>query len=452
VNKRIVILGAGESGTGCAILALQKGYDVFVSDKGEIKPAYVEELEKIGVAFEQNQHTEDLILNADEIIKSPGIPDKADIIVAAKAKNISIISEIEFASRYTNAKHVGITGTNGKTTTTMLCYHILQKAGFNVGLGGNIGKSYARQVAENDFEYYVLELSSFQLDNTYTFRPNIAILCNITPDHLDRYNYEFQNYIDSKFRIAMNQTKDDYFIYCADDQITVKNLSTHKIDAQQLPFAYDKKLEKGAYVLDKEFHLLDNNNSTNNNTHYLTMFINDFALKGIHNSYNGMAAAIAANVLNISKENIRESLTDFQNVEHRLEYVATIGGVEYINDSKATNVNSTWYALESMDKPIVWIVGGVDKGNDYESLLPMVKEKVKVIVCLGLDNTKIHAAFGKHVDLMLNTSSAEEAVKVAKRFATKGDVVLLSPACASFDLFANYEDRGWQYKAAVKNL
>ena len=452
MNKRIVILGAGESGTGCAILALQKGYDVFVSDKGEIKPAYVEELEKIGVAFEQNQHTEDLILNADEIIKSPGIPDKADIIVAAKAKNISIISEIEFASRYTNAKHVGITGTNGKTTTTMLCYHILQKAGFNVGLGGNIGKSYARQVAENDFEYYVLELSSFQLDNTYTFRPNIAILCNITPDHLDRYNYEFQNYIDSKFRIAMNQTKDDYFIYCADDQITVKNLSTHKIDAQQLPFAYDKKLEKGAYVLDKEFHLLDNNNSTNNNTHYLTMFINDFALKGIHNSYNGMAAAIAANVLNISKENIRESLTDFQNVEHRLEYVATIGGVEYINDSKATNVNSTWYALESMEKPIVWIVGGVDKGNDYASLLPMVKEKVKVIVCLGLDNTKIHAAFGKHVDLMLNTSSAEEAVKVAKRFAAKGDVVLLSPACASFDLFANYEDRGWQYKAAVKNL
>lgn len=454
MNKRIVILGAGESGTGCAILALQKGYDVFVSDKGEIKPVYVTELEKIGVAFEQKQHTEDLILNADEIIKSPGIPDKADIIVKAKAKNISIISEIEFASRYTNAKHVGITGTNGKTTTTMLCYHILQKAGFNVGLGGNIGKSYARQVAENDFEYYVLELSSFQLDNTYTFRPNIAILCNITPDHLDRYNYEFQNYIDSKFRIAMNQTKDDYFIYCADDQITVENLSTHKIDAQQLPFAYEKKLEKGAYVLDKEFHLLDNNNNStnNNNNHYLTMFINDFALKGIHNSYNGMAAAIAANVLNISKENIRESLTDFQNVEHRLEYVATIGGVEYINDSKATNVNSTWYALESMEKPVVWIVGGVDKGNDYASLLPMVKEKVKVIVCLGLDNTKIHAAFGKHVDLMLNTSSAEEAVKVAKRFASKGDVVLLSPACASFDLFANYEDRGWQYKAAVKNL
>lgn len=452
MNKRIVILGAGESGTGCAILALQKGYDVFVSDKGEIKPAYASELEKIGVAFEQNQHSEDLILNADEIIKSPGIPDKADIIVKAKAKNISIISEIEFASRYTNAKHVGITGTNGKTTTTMLCYHILQKAGFNVGLGGNIGKSYARQVAENDFEYYVLELSSFQLDNTYTFRPNIAILCNITPDHLDRYNYEFQNYIDSKFRIAMNQTKDDYFIYCADDQITVENLSTHKIDAQQLPFAYDRKLEKGAYVLDKEFHLIDNNNSTNNNNHYLTMFINDFALKGIHNSYNGMAAAIAANVLNISKENIRESLTDFQNVEHRLEYVATIGGVEYINDSKATNVNSTWYALESMEKPIVWIVGGVDKGNDYESLLPMVKEKVKVIVCLGVDNTKIHSAFGKHVDLMLNTSSAEEAVKVAKRFAAKGDVVLLSPACASFDLFANYEDRGWQFKAAVKNL
>ncbi len=455
MNKRIVILGAGESGTGCAILALQKGYDVFVSDKGVIKEHYASELERIQVAFEQNQHTEDLILNADEIIKSPGIPDKADIIVKAKALNIPIISEIEFGSRYTNAKHVGITGTNGKTTTTMLCYHILEKAGFNVGLGGNVGKSYARQVAENDYEYFVLELSSFQLDNTYTFRPNIAILCNITPDHLDRYNYEFQNYIDSKFRIAMNQTSDDYFIYCADDKITVENLSTHKIDAQKLPFAYENKLEKGAYVLDKEFHLIDNtkHSLTNNNpNHYLTMFINDFALKGIHNSYNSMAAAIAANVLNITKENIRESLTDFQNVEHRLEYVATIGGVEYINDSKATNVNSTWYALESMDKPIVWIVGGVDKGNDYESLLPMVKEKVKVIVCLGVDNTKIHSAFGKHVDLMLNTSSAEEAVKVAQRFAAKGDVVLLSPACASFDLFANYEDRGWQFKAAVKNL
>ena len=450
MSKRIVILGGGESGAGCGILALKQGFDVFVSDSGMLKEKYCHELDAANVSYEQGKHTEELILNADEIIKSPGIPDKADIIKKAKALNIPIISEIEFASRYTNAKHLAITGTNGKTTTTMMCYHILQKAGFNVGLGGNVGKSYARQVAEENFDYYVLELSSFQLDNTYTFRPDIAILCNITPDHLDRYNYEFQNYIDSKFRIAMNQTKDDYFIYCADDEVTVSNLATHKIDAQKLPFSYGKVMQEGAYVADKEFHLLENQSTTPNKI--LTMFINDFALKGIHNSYNSMAAAIAANVLNIRKDVIRESLIDFQNVEHRLEYVASVGGVEFINDSKATNVNSTWYALESMDKPVVWIVGGVDKGNDYTALLPLVKDKVKVIVCLGTDNHKIHEAFGKDVDLMLNTSSAEEAVHVAKRFASKGDVVLLSPACASFDLFANYEDRGWQFKAAVKNL
>jgi UDP-N-acetylmuramoylalanine--D-glutamate ligase len=450
LSRNIVILGAGESGTGCAVLALKQGYNVFVSDSGPVKDKYAAELEALEVAFEQKQHSENMVLKADEIIKSPGIPDSADIIVRARQLNIPVISEIEFASRYTSAKHVGITGTNGKTTTTMLCYHILQKAGFNVGLGGNVGKSYARQVAENDYEYYVLELSSFQLDNTYTFRPNIAILCNITPDHMDRYNYEFQNYIDSKFRIAMNQTKDDYFIYCADDEVTVENLSTHKVEAEKLPFAYGKVLDKGAYVINKEFHLLENQQQ--NPTNQLTMFINDFALKGIHNSYNSMAAAIAANVLRISKDVIRESLIDFQNVEHRLEYVATVGGIDFINDSKATNVNSTWYALESMDKPVVWIVGGVDKGNDYAALLPLVKDKVRVIVCLGVDNHKIHAAFGKDVDIMLNTASAEEAVLVSKRFANKGDVVLLSPACASFDLFSNYEDRGWQFKAAVKNL
>ncbi len=450
MSKRIVILGAGESGTGCAVLALKHGFEVFVSDSGKVKQKYMDELDGLKVPYEHGQHTESLILNADEIIKSPGIPDKVDIIKKAKEKGIPIISEIEFASRYTNARHVGITGTNGKTTTTMLCYHILQNAGFNVGLGGNIGKSYALQVAQNDYDYYVLELSSFQLDNTYTFKPHIAILCNITPDHLDRYEYEFQNYIDSKFRIAMNQDKDDFFIYCADDEISVKNMATHKVEAEKLPFSYGKKLDKGAYVLDKEFNLIDN--TSTNSTNQLTMFINDFALKGIHNCYNSMAAAIAANALNIRKEVIRESLINFQNVEHRLEYVATVGGVDYINDSKATNVNSTWYALESMDKPVVWIVGGVDKGNDYSALLPLVKEKVKVIVCLGVDNNKIHSAFGKEVDLMINTSSAEEAVQVAKRFANKGDVVLLSPACASFDLFANYEDRGWQYKAAVKNL
>lgn len=444
-------MGAGESGAGCAILALKQGFDVFVSDSGSIKEKYCQELDIARVVYEQNGHNEALILNADEIIKSPGIPDKADIIQKAKALNIPIISEIEFGSRYTKAKHIAITGTNGKTTTTMLCYHMLQKAGLNVGLGGNVGRSYARQVAESTFDYFVLELSSFQLDNTYTFRPDIAILTNITPDHLDRYNYEFRNYIDSKFRITMNQKAPDVFIYCADDEVILENLDTHISAAIRIPFSYGKVLEKGAYVINKEFHLLDNQQNNTPNQPF-TMFINDFALKGIHNSYNSMAAAIAANVLRISKDVIRESLIDFQNVEHRLEYVATVGGVEYINDSKATNVNSTWYALESMDKPVVWIVGGVDKGNDYAALLPLVKEKVKVIVCLGVDNHKIHAAFGKDVDLMLNTSSAEEAVIVAKRFASKGDVVLLSPACASFDLFANYEDRGWQYKAAVKNL
>ncbi len=450
MSKRIVILGAGESGTGCAVLAQKQGFDVFVSDAGSIKDKYIQELSAAGIAFESGAHTADLILNADEIIKSPGIPDKAEMVKKAIEKGIPIISEIEFANRYTTAKHIAITGTNGKTTTTMLCYHMLKKAGFNVGLGGNVGKSYARQVAEDHYDYYVLELSSFQLDNTYHFKPHVAILCNITPDHLDRYNYDLKLYINSKFRICMNQTAEDYFIYCADDPITNEHMKDYKIQAQLRPFSFYTEQTSGAYVHEKQFNLLYNLPKTSNQL--LTMFINDFALKGIHNSYNSMAAAIAANVLNINKDVIRESLIDFQNVEHRLEYVATVGGVDFINDSKATNVNSTWYALESMDKPVVWIVGGVDKGNDYTALLPLVKEKVKVIVCLGVDNHKIHEAFGKHVDIMLNTSSAEEAVQVAKRFSAKGDVVLLSPACASFDLFANYEDRGWQYKAAVKQL
>ncbi len=450
MSKRIVILGAGESGTGCAVLAQKQGFDVFVSDAGSIKDKYTQELSAAGIAFESGAHTADLILNADEIIKSPGIPDKAEMVKKAIEKGIPIISEIEFANRYTTAKHIAITGTNGKTTTTMLCYHMLKKAGFNVGLGGNVGKSYARQVAEDHYDYYVLELSSFQLDNTYHFKPHVAILCNITPDHLDRYNYDLKRYINSKFRICMNQTAEDYFIYCADDPITNEHMNDYKIQAQLRPFSFYTEQTSGAYVHEKQFNLLYNLPKTSNQL--LTMFINDFALKGIHNSYNSMAAAIAANVLNINKDVIRESLIDFQNVEHRLEYVATVGGVDFINDSKATNVNSTWYALESMDKPVVWIVGGVDKGNDYTALLPLVKEKVKVIVCLGVDNHKIHEAFGKHVDIMLNTSSAEEAVQVAKRFSAKGDVVLLSPACASFDLFANYEDRGWQYKAAVKQL
>jgi UDP-N-acetylmuramoylalanine--D-glutamate ligase len=452
LGKRLVILGAGESGTGCAILGLKHDYQVFVSDAGQIKENYKLELDIAKIAYEEGAHSEEFILNADVVIKSPGIPDKAEIIQKIKALNIQIVSEIEFAHKFTHAKHVAITGTNGKTTTTMLCYHILKKAGFNVGLGGNIGRSYARQVADGTFEYYVLELSSFQLDDTFTFRADIAILCNITPDHLDRYDYNFQNYIDSKFKITANQTSSDYFIYCADDETIVSNLETHPTKAQKLPFSYYQKLDIGAYVADKELYVLDYKQTNLTKQQQAIMFINEFALKGIHNSYNSMAAAIAANVLNIRKDIIRESLMDFQNVEHRLEYVATVGGVDFINDSKATNVNSTWYALESMDKPVVWIVGGVDKGNDYTSLLPLIREKVKVIVCMGLDNHKIHAAFGKDVDLMLNTSSAEEAVAVAKRFANKGDVVLLSPACASFDLFSNYEDRGWQYKAAVKNL
>jgi UDP-N-acetylmuramoylalanine--D-glutamate ligase len=443
-------LGAGESGTGCAVLAMKQGMEVFVSDKGSIKEKYLNEMNSLNVPFEQNAHTQDLILNADEIIKSPGIPNTAEIVVAAKNKGIPVISEIEFACRYTQAIHIAITGTNGKTTTTMLCYHMLSKAGFKVGLGGNIGKSYARQVAEDNNDYYVLELSSFQLDDTFSFRPHVAILTNITPDHLDRYEYNFQNYIDSKFRIAMNQTEEDCFIYCQDDEVIHDNIFKYNIKAQMKPFSYEKFETGDAFIKNKEFYLKEN--TSTNPTLQFIMFINDFALKGIHNSYNGMAASIAANALNIKKDIIRESLIDFQNVEHRLEYVATVGGVDYINDSKATNVNSTWYALESMDKPVIWIVGGVDKGNDYSALLPLVKEKVKVIVCLGLDNNKIHSAFGKSVDLILNTTSAVDAALVAKKFASKGDVVLLSPACASFDLFANYEDRGWQFKAAVKNL
>lgn len=443
-------MGAGESGTGSAILAYRQGCEVFVSDYSPIKDEFVQKLRTHEIDFEEGKHSEEKILNADIVIKSPGIPEKADIIQKIRSKGIKIISEIEFAYPYTQAKHIAITGTNGKTTTTLLCYHLLERAGFKVGLGGNIGKSYAEQVAEGKFDYYVLELSSFQLDDTYTFRPDIAILTNITPDHLDRYNNDFEEYIASKFRIGMNQTSTDRFIYCADDEVIISRLPKFQLKAEMLPFSYYTPQTKGGYIQEGIFNITEITTTTN--LTQFTMFINDFALKGIHNSYNSMAAAIAANALGIRKETIRESLMDFKNAEHRLEYVATVGGVDFINDSKATNVNSTWYALESMDKPVVWIVGGVDKGNDYASLLPLVKEKVKVIVCLGTDNNKIHQAFGKDVELMLNTTSAEEAVAVAKRFSSKGDVVLLSPACASFDLFANYEDRGWQFKTAVKNL
>ncbi|MES2779713.1 MAG: UDP-N-acetylmuramoyl-L-alanine--D-glutamate ligase [Bacteroidota bacterium] len=446
MQQRIVILGSGESGTGAAILARQKGFDVFVSDAGSIPDKYKQELDAIAVPYEEGSHTEALVLNAEEVIKSPGIPDTAPLIQKLIAQKTPIISEIEFAARYTNATKICITGTNGKTTTTLLVFHLLQKAGLNVAVGGNIGISFARLVAQKEYDYYVLELSSFQLDNMYDFKAEIAVICNITPDHLDRYDYELQNYIDSKFRILQNQTADDVFIYCADDALTNGNLSNHHITAKQFPFAFGHEVSPGAYAKDGQLF------STIDKLNLFTMYTNELSLKGRHNAYNSMAAAVIGQVLNIRKETIRESLMDFQNVEHRLEKVATIGGVEFINDSKATNVNSTWYALESMEKDTIWIAGGVDKGNDYALLKEMVKEKVRIIVCMGLDNRKIHEAFAADVDMIVNTSSAKEAVHVAHKLAKPGEVVLLSPACASFDLFKNYEDRGRQFKNAVKEL
>lgn len=448
MTKRIVILGSGESGTGAAMLAKKQGFDVFVSDKGMIPDNFKAELNTIGVPFEEGDHTAELILNATEIIKSPGIPDNAPLVAEAHAKGISIINELEFAARYTKAKIVAITGTNGKTTTTSLVYHLLKTSGLDVAVAGNIGISMARLLTERDYAYFVLEVSSFQLDNMYNFKADIAVLCNITPDHLDRYNYELQNYVDAKFRITQNQTENDVFIYCAEDELTMNNIATHEIKAIQIPFAYDKQLTVGGYVNQGQIII----NTTTKNQNPFTMYINELALKGRHNAYNSMAAAIIGQVLNIRKESIRESLISFQNVEHRLESVITTAGVEYINDSKATNVNSTWYALESMEKPTVWIAGGVDKGNDYGLLKEMVKEKVRIIVCLGLDNRKIHEAFGADVDMIINTTSMNEAVHVAKQMAKKGEAVLLSPACASFDLFKNYEDRGRQFKKAVRDL
>jgi UDP-N-acetylmuramoylalanine--D-glutamate ligase len=446
--SRIIILGSGESGTGAAILAKVKGFDVFVSDKGVISDLYKNELNEWKIPFEENQHTEELILGAGEVIKSPGIPETADIIKALRTKNIPIINEIEFASRYTSAYKICITGTNGKTTTTSLTYHLLRKAGLNVALAGNIGISMCRQVATGNYDYFVLEISSFQLDDMYDFKAEMAVICNITPDHLDRYNYELQNYINAKFRITQNQTESDYLIYCSDDALTNNNLNQIKGKAQNLPFSLLKAEIPGAYLNNGQIVITTQNNQINP----FNMYTSELILRGRHNTYNSMAAAIIANALDIRKDVIREGLTDFQNVEHRLEQVATIRGVDYINDSKATNVNSAWYALESMDKPTIWIAGGVDKGNDYAMLSELVKEKVRIIVCMGLDNTKIHEAFGKNVDMIFNTSSAQEAVHVAAKMAKPGEAVLLSPACASFDLFKNYEDRGRQFKAAVKNL
>lgn len=449
MSKRIVILGSGESGVGSAILAQAKGFDVFVSDKSLIKDKYKQVLIEKNIPFEEGKHTTENILNADEVIKSPGIPDKVELIQKLKEKNIPIISEIEFAGRYTKAKKICITGSNGKTTTTLLTYHIFKKAGLNVGLAGNVGKSFAWQVATENFEYYVLELSSFQLDGMYKFKADVAVLMNITPDHLDRYEYKFENYVASKFRILQNQTIEDAFVYCYDDEVMKQYMQQHPVKSSLVPFSIKEKLtgDTCAY-LDDENKLTLNYKTLNP----LIMTLEQLAMQGKHNVYNSMAASLAARIVDIRKETIRESLEDFSGVEHRLEFVASVNGIEFINDSKATNVNSAWYALESMEKPVVWIVGGQDKGNDYNELIDLVKAKVKAIVCLGVDNAKIIDAFGSVVENILETQTAADAVAASYKFGKKGDVVLLSPACASFDLFQNYEDRGMQFKAAVRSL
>ncbi len=440
-----VILGAGESGVGAAILAQQQGYAVMVSDLGIIKPNYREELDNRNIAWEQQCHSTGEILKADLAIKSPGIPENAPLIQALKARNIPVISEIEFAGRYTQAKKICITGSNGKTTTTLLTYELLKRAGLNVGLAGNVGKSFAWQVAENHYDYYVLEISSFQLDNMYSFKADIAVLMNITPDHLDRYDYAMERYADAKFRILQNQTALDHFIYCADDPVISEELKKRNVVAQKIPFSLYPLKSNGAWVT-------ENNLTIAINEKHFNMSILDLALQGKHNTYNSMAAAVSGMVLEIRNERIREVLSDFQGVEHRLERFLKVHGIEFINDSKATNVNSTWYALESMTTPVVWIAGGVDKGNDYTMLKELVASKVKAMVCLGTDNSKLHEAFEGMVDNIVDAKSMAEAVKSAYYLARNGDTVLLSPACASFDLFENYEDRGAQFRQQVRNL
>ena len=445
MSKKIVILGAGESGAGSAVLAQKHGFDVFVSDKGQVKSNYREILEKHNIKWEEGNHNEAIILGADEIIKSPGIREDAPIIKKIKEKGIPVISEIEFAGRYAKGIKICITGSNGKTTVTNLIYHILKKAGLNAAMTGNVGNSFASAVAEGSYDYYVIELSSFQLDGMYEFKADIAILLNITPDHLDRYEYKLQNYIDSKFRVTQNQKKEDFLIYWDGDPIIKTELGRKKFEMTLLPFSDEIKEGMTAYIENDDL-IIDYQSKTN------LMTIHDFALKGRHNTYNSMAAAIAGKILNIRKEVIRESLADFKGVEHRLEPVITVCGINFINDSKATNVNSTWYAIECMEDNIIWIVGGVDKGNDYSELFPVVKKKVKAIVCLGKDNRKIIEAFKDKVETIVETTSMEEAVRSSYYLAKKGETVLLSPACASFDLFKNYEDRGRQFKQAVRNL
>jgi UDP-N-acetylmuramoylalanine--D-glutamate ligase len=445
MKKKIVILGAGESGAGSAVLAQKQGFDVFVSDLGQIKEKYKEILKNYDISWEENNHTEKKIFKADEIIKSPGIKDDAPIIVKLREKKIPVISEIEFAGRYAKGIKICVTGSNGKTTVTNLIYHILKKAGKNSAMTGNVGSSFAMAVAEGSYNYYVIELSSFQLDGMFDFRAEIAIMMNITPDHLDRYGYNFQNYIDSKFRITRNQTKSDFFIYWADDPVIKAELAKGQYGMTLLPFSDTSKENMTAYIDNKKL-IIDYQHKTN------LMTIHELALKGRHNIYNSMAAAVAGKVLNIRKDVIRESLADFQGVEHRLEPVIKVSGISFINDSKATNVNSTWYALECMETDVVWIVGGIDKGNDYSELFPVVKQKVKAVVCLGKDNKKIVEAFKDKVSTIIEAASMEEAVRSSYYLAKKGETVLLSPACASFDLFNNYEDRGRQFKAAVRNL
>ncbi|HEX4887100.1 MAG TPA: UDP-N-acetylmuramoyl-L-alanine--D-glutamate ligase [Luteibaculaceae bacterium] len=443
--SHIGILGGGESGVGAACLAIKQGFEVFVSDFGTIKASYKTKLESIGVPFEENGHSIDRLLQCTEIIKSPGIPDKAPVVKAIREAGIPIIDELEFAFRFNTGKIVAITGSNGKTTTTLLTYHILTKAGLNVGLAGNVGESWAAQLAEGQKDYWVIEISSFQLDGTVQFRPDIAILTNITPDHLDRYENNMELYTASKFKITANQGPDQVFIYPFADPVIQGYLAKHPIQATPLPFGIDTPNDRGAVANQSEIIFL-------NHTNTFHMSIHELALQGKHNLYNSMASGIAARVLDIRKETIRESLSDFQGVEHRLEFVANVHGIEFVNDSKATNINSTWYALESAKKPVVWIVGGVDKGNDYTELMPLVKEKVKAIICLGLENEKIISVFSGVVPTIVEARSASAAVQLGYNLGQKGDVVLLSPACASFDLFENYEDRGRQFKTAVKAL
>ena len=438
-------MGGGESGTGAAVLAKKQGFEVFLSDKGKLGQEYADMLRKWDIPFEEGGHSEELILNADEVIKSPGIPNTAPLIQKLSAQGTHIISEIEFAGRYDRARRICITGSNGKTTTTSLIYYLLRQAGLNVGLGGNIGKSYTYQVATADHDIYVLEISSFQLDNMYDFKADIAIITNITPDHLDRYNHDMEEYVKAKFRITRNMSSEDCFIFCSDDEITINHLNKIVVKAKQLPFTQKTEVKEGAFVKDDKIVIRYQDNECD-------MYIRDLALGGRHNIYNSMAAALAARVMDIDNGTIREALSSFQPVEHRLEKVASVGGVLYINDSKATNVDAAWYALECQKQPVVWIVGGTDKGNDYSSLVPLAKEKVRAMVCMGVDNRKFHESFDSVVPEIVEAGSAHEAVQLASRLAKKGDVVLLSPCCASFDLFKNYEDRGRQFKDEVRKL